>query len=72
MIDKFKINWTESSRLRTTTSITGYGYQLEPWKEDYLKRFPKKEYMTKLIASVENADGTLTISVSRSNQKTTN
>jgi hypothetical protein len=65
LIDKFKINWTERSRGRLITSVTGYSYQLKTWKNDYIKKYSAKNYYTKVLAEVPNPDGTITMTISR-------
>ena len=64
-IDKFKINWTERNRGRLITCLTGFSYQLKSWESDYLKKYSRKEYDTSTLARVDNADGTITVTISR-------
>ena len=64
-IDKFRINWAERSRESVTTSVTGYKYQIDSWKIDYFKKFSKTDFKTKVLATIPNTDGTVTITVSR-------
>jgi len=64
-IDKFKINWTEYGKESVTTSATGYQYQIDSWKAGYFKKFSKADFKTKILATIPNVDGTVTITVSR-------
>lgn len=64
IMDMFKINWTEKTKKKTTTSITGFGYQIKSWIDDYEKNYPANSFGTKVIASVDN---TVTVSISRHN-----
>ena len=49
MKDSFKINWSETSKGYNTVSITGYSYQIDAWQVDFLKKYPKSEFETKII-----------------------
>lgn len=68
LVDKFKINWTERSKESVITSVTGYSYQLKSWKEDYLSKYNKMNYDTKILAEISNSDGTITMTISRRNK----
>ena len=63
--DKFKINWTERTRGNVITSVTGYTYQVDAWKRDYLKQYNSKTYKTRVITKMSNDDNTITITMSR-------
>jgi hypothetical protein len=63
--DRFKVNWTEHSRGCVTTSVTGFEYQISGWKRDYLLRYNGKSFNAKVLAKINNKDGTVTMTVSR-------
>ena len=67
-IDSFKINWTEKSRNRIVTSVTGYSYQVNSWKSDYFREYRPKVYNTKVLTTVDDERGMITMTVSRSSQ----
>lgn len=70
-VDKFRINWIETSKDRNggpdlvITSITGFDFQIEDWKKDYSKKYPNKIFETKVLNSIDNSDGTKTLTISR-------
>ena len=64
-IDSFKVNWTEKTRGKVITSVTGYSYQVESWKADYFKKFNPKIYETRVITTVDDRNGMITMTVSR-------
>jgi len=67
--DSFKVNWSEriiqNGIGKIITSITGYQYQVDSWKCDYLKEFKSEEYLTRTITKLINDDQTITLTVSR-------
>ena len=71
-IDRFKINWTERTRGKSPqepgeviVSVSGYEYQINSWKKDYLKTYDPKSFKTRVITKMANDDNTVTITVSR-------
>jgi len=74
-IDSFKVNWTERIRGKSpqdygevVTSVTGYTYQVDSWKRDYLKEYDPKLFKTRVVTKMVNDDSTITITVSRLNR----
>ena len=65
--DRFKINWTERTRENTVVSVTGFSFQIDSWKSDLFKKYPKKHFNTRMLTSINNPDGTITATFSRSN-----
>ena len=65
MEDRFKINWTETSKGYSTLSVTGYSYQIDSWQSDYLKKYPKSKFETRIVTSIDHSDGLVTRTISR-------
>ena len=70
MEDRFKINWSENSRGYNTLSITGYSYQLDAWQSDFMKKYPKSKFETRVVTSIEHSNGLVTRTISRRINKT--
>jgi hypothetical protein len=63
--DSFRINWTERSKDRIVTSVTGYSYQVASWKSDYFSEYSPKSYNTRVLTTVDDKRGMVTMTVSR-------